>query len=77
MLLQLDLLLQLKSAESLTRLKVIGMGKESWFIKLLKRIGLIKTYEVSKEEMCRRAVQSGVCPGDCSRCAWGERSTKS
>ena len=52
------------------------MGKELWFIKLLKRIGLLKPYEVSKEEMCRRAVQSGVCPGVCFKCAWGERREK-
>lgn len=28
------------------------MNKESLFYKLFKRIGLIKTYEVSKKEMC-------------------------
>lgn len=28
------------------------MRKESWFIRLLKRIGLIKTYEISKKSMC-------------------------
>ena len=31
------------------------MREESWFYRLLKRIGLIKTYEVSKKEMCERA----------------------
>lgn len=51
------------------------MGKESWIIRLLKRIGLIKEYEVDKKEMCKRAVVSGVCPGVCDRCAWGERRT--
>ena len=52
------------------------MGKESWIRRFLRRIGLLKTHELSKEqkaEMCRRAVQSEVCPRDCSRCAWGER----
>ena len=49
------------------------MGKESWFRRLLKKIGLIKTYEVSKKEMCMRAVKAGVCPGCCFKCAWGER----
>lgn len=49
------------------------MGKESWFRRLLKKIGLIKTYEVSKKEMCIRAVKAGVCPGCCFKCAWGER----
>lgn len=49
------------------------MGKESWFYRLLKRIGLIKTHALTfeeKAEMCRRAVSSGVCPKDCDRCAW-------
>ena len=23
-----------------------------------------------KREMCNKAVQSGVCPHDCDRCAW-------
>lgn len=50
------------------------MGKESLFHRLLKWLGLIKTYEISKEqmvEMCRRACFHGVCPNDCERCAWG------
>ena len=24
----------------------------------------------TKREMCKRALQSGVCPHDCDRCAW-------
>lgn len=24
----------------------------------------------AKREMCRRAIQSGVCPNACDRCAW-------
>ena len=51
------------------------MGKESWICRLLKRIGIIKEYEVDKTEMCKRAVASGVCPRVCNRCAWGERKT--
>lgn len=31
------------------------MGKESWIIRLLKRIGLIKAYEADKAEMCKRS----------------------
>ncbi len=23
-----------------------------------------------KREMCKKALQSGVCPHDCDRCAW-------
>lgn len=52
------------------------MGKESWICRFLRRIGLLKTYELSREqkaEMCRMAVQDGVCPRACSRCVWGER----
>lgn len=51
------------------------MGEESWIYRLLKRIGIIKEYDVDKTEMCKRAVDSGVCPGVCDRCAWGERNT--
>lgn len=46
------------------------MRKESWFIRLLKRIGLIKTYEVSKKEMCERA--QSICGKDCESCVWNE-----
>lgn len=48
--------------------------KESWFIRLLKKIGLIKTYEISKKEMCERA--KSICSGDCESCAWYEREEK-
>ena len=47
------------------------MKKESWFIRLLKKIGLIKTHEVSKKEMCKRA--KSVCDRNCYKCAWYER----
>ena len=46
------------------------MREESWFIRLLKRIGLIKTYEVSKKEMCKNA--QSICNRDCEDCAWHE-----
>lgn len=39
----------------------------TWF---LKKIGLLETREISKEEMCKRAVESGVCPRECDMCAW-------
>lgn len=55
------------------------MGKQSWFYRLLKRIGLIKSYELTEEqkaEMCRRACASGVCPRVCDRCAWGMKYEK-
>lgn len=46
------------------------MRKESWFIRLLKRIGLIKTYEISKKSMCESA--KSVCNKNCESCAWHE-----
>ena len=44
--------------------------KESWFYRLLKWLGLIKEYEVSKKEMCKRA--KSVCNRNCETCAWHE-----
>ena len=46
------------------------MKKESWFIRLLKKIGLIKSYEVSKKEMCKQA--ESICDRNCYKCAWYE-----
>ena len=46
------------------------MIKESWFYKLLKRIGLIKTYTISKKEMCERS--KSICNKKCENCAWYE-----
>ena len=46
------------------------MGKESWFHKLLKWLGLITEYEVSKKEMCERA--KSICNKNCKDCAWYE-----
>ena len=42
------------------------------FLKILKALGVVKTYEVDKAEMCKRAVESGVCPKACECCAWNE-----
>lgn len=41
-----------------------------WFF---TKIGLLETREISKEEMCRKSIESGVCPKDCDRCAWNRR----
>ena len=50
------------------------MRKESLFYRLfyrlLKWIGMIKTYEVSKKEMCKNA--KSVCNKNCESCAWNE-----
>lgn len=46
------------------------MKKESWFIRLLKKIGLIKTYEIIKKLMCESA--KSICNKDCDSCAWNE-----
>ena len=46
------------------------MREESWFIRLLRKIGLIKSCEVSKKEMCERA--KSICSGNCESCAWYE-----
>lgn len=46
------------------------MIRESFIYRLLQRIGLIKTHEVSKKEMCENAKL--VCNKNCERCAWRE-----
>ena len=48
------------------------MVKEKWYIRLLKWLGIIKEYEVSKKEMCEKAQLSGVCSNSCLCCAWYE-----
>lgn len=45
--------------------------KEKWYIKLLKWLGIIKEYEVSKEEMCKNA--QSICDYNCEHCAWKNR----
>ena len=50
------------------------MREESWWFRLLKKLGLIKTYEISKKEMCERA--KSICSGNCEYCAWYEPEEK-
>lgn len=46
------------------------MREESWRYRLLRRLGFIKSYEVSKKEICKQA--QSVCNKQCSSCAWHE-----
>lgn len=46
------------------------MRKETFIYRFLKWLGLIKTYEVSKSEMCKQA--QSVCHRNCESCAWHE-----
>ena len=46
------------------------MKEESFFYKLLKRIGFIKTIEVDKKTMCENA--QSVCNRNCENCVWHE-----
>ena len=46
------------------------MKRETWFYKLLKWLGLIKEYPVSKNIMCERA--KSICNKNCETCAWHE-----
>ena len=50
------------------------MNKENWFykslIKILIKLKIIETREVSKHEMCKRA--QSVCSHNCNSCAWNE-----
>lgn len=54
------------------------MKKQSIFGKIvywiLEKFGVVVKTEVDKKEMCRRAVDSGVCPKNCENCAWNRRS---
>jgi hypothetical protein len=47
------------------------MKEETWFYRLLKRIGLMRTYEVSKKEMCEKS--KSICSNNCDNCAWHEK----
>lgn len=40
----------------------------------LKRIKVNQKPNISKEQMCRKAISFGVCPGICEKCAWGNVS---
>jgi len=42
--------------------------KESWIIRLLRRLRIIKSTEIDKNKMCKRA--SSVCNKNCSTCIW-------
>ena len=46
------------------------MKKQSWFYRLLKWLGFIKTYDINKKEMCEKA--KSLCNNDCERCVWYE-----
>lgn len=49
--------------------------RENIFIRIFERLGIIKEFEVSKEDMCKRA--QSICHHDCEHCAWNtERSSK-
>ena len=48
--------------------------KESFIILFLKKIGLIKEYEIPKSEMCKNA--QSICNHDCNACAWKEWEMK-
>ena len=41
---------------------------ENIFIRILKRLGIITEFEVSKEDMCKQA--QSICNHDCEHCAW-------
>ena len=42
--------------------------RENIFIRVLKRLGIITEFEVSKEDMCKQA--RSICNHDCEHCAW-------
>ena len=42
--------------------------RENLLIRILKRLGLIVEYKVSKEDMCKQA--QSICNHDCDHCAW-------
>lgn len=45
-------------------------------LKIFKKVGIIKEFEVDNSEMCQRAVSSGVCPNACEICAWNNEVYK-
>ena len=45
-------------------------------LKILKKVGIIKEFEVDNSEMCQRAVSSSVCPNACEICAWNNEVYK-
>ena len=57
------------------------MRPESWFKRLLRKLGFIKEPEFDEQKsndlkraMCSRSIQSGICPESCETCAWNVRS---
>lgn len=51
------------------------MRKDSLFHRFLIKIGFIKERSNIddirfKKEMCRKALDSGICPKQCENCAW-------
>lgn len=42
--------------------------RENLLTRILKRLGLIVEYKVSKEDMCKQT--QSVCNHDCEHCAW-------
>ena len=47
------------------------MKRKSWFYRFLKWIGVIKTHEINKKDMCESA--KSTCNKNCESCAWNER----
>lgn len=43
-----------------------------FLVKILKKIGIIIEEEVDKSVMCKKAVESGVCPNNCESCIWSD-----
>lgn len=41
---------------------------------LLEKLGIIETYEISKEEMCKNA--RNMCDNNCEMCAWNTDKLK-
>lgn len=41
---------------------------------LLEKLGIIETYEISKEEMCKSA--RDMCDKNCEMCAWNTDELK-
>ncbi len=52
------------------------MKQQNKFVKffkwLLVKVGIIETYEISKEEMCKNA--RNICNKNCEACAWNTES---
>ena len=42
--------------------------RENIFFRILKRLGIITEFEVSKEDMCKQA--QSICNHECEHCAW-------